>query len=190
MGVRFPPEAHWLRRAGFNWGRSSVVEQSPLKRLVDGSNPSGLTLRIQCYNFPYMSDVSSVKVACDVIITQKNQLLLGKRGNCYGAGTWALPGGHLEIGEKLVDTARREIKEELDIDAKDLRLIAITDPLIMPQYVHVAFLLENYEGEYKLMEPDKCEEWKFFDLDKLPKNILPTHQDIIRAFKESKIYLY
>ncbi|MGI5826469.1 MAG: NUDIX domain-containing protein, partial [Patescibacteria group bacterium] len=105
------------------------------------------------------------------------------------AGTWALPGGHLELGEKLVDAAKRELKEELDIEAKELQLIAITDPLIMPQYIHIAFFLKNYEGSYRLMEPGKCEQWSFFDIDKLPEDILPTHQDIIKAFKEKKLYL-
>lgn len=31
-------------------------------------------------------------------------------------GTWALPGGHLEIGESVQETAVREIKEETDLD--------------------------------------------------------------------------
>lgn len=138
-----------------------------------------------------MSEISHVKVACDVFITRNGQLLLGKRKNCYGAGSWALPGGHLEVGEKMIDAAKREIKEELGIEGVDLKFAVISDFIgDTSQYVHIDFVLENYQGEIKLMESEKCEEWRFFDLEKLPENIFNSHQDLVKAFKEGKDYFY
>ena len=29
--------------------------------------------------------------------------------NCFGEGTYGLPGGHLEYGEKMIDGAKREL---------------------------------------------------------------------------------
>lgn len=129
------------------------------------------------------------RVACNIFVTRKNRLLLGLRKNCFGAGSWGLIGGHLEDREKLIDCAKRELKEELGIENVDLKLVAVSDYLGITQYIHIGFLLENYEGEIKLMEPEKCEEWKFFDIDNLPENIFDSHQDLIKAFIEKKQYL-
>ena len=71
-----------------------------------------------------------VLIGCELLIRRGDTLLLGLRGKaCFGAGTWALPGGHLEFGEKLSEAAQREAKEELgvQVSAGDLRLASITD---------------------------------------------------------------
>ena len=39
------------------------------------------------------------------------------------AGMWAPPGGHAEAGESMICCARRELKEETEYDAADLRFL-------------------------------------------------------------------
>jgi 8-oxo-dGTP diphosphatase len=51
------------------------------------------------------------QVGVGVIIVRDGKILLGLRRS-HGAGTWALPGGHLEWGETVESCARREVKEE------------------------------------------------------------------------------
>lgn len=132
-----------------------------------------------------------IQVACQIIIRKKGQILLGKRKNCAGEGTWALPGGHVEYNEKLLDAAKRELEEELDISNHDLKLIAITDDLGENwHYVHAVFLLDNFSGKIKLNEPHKCSEWNFYSLDKLPLPIFPPHIKMIDSFVKEAIYLH
>ena len=131
-----------------------------------------------------------VKIGCEVFITKDGQLLLGKRKNCFGEGTWALPGGHLEYGETLEGCAKRELREELGIQDVSLELATVTDTFIgFHHYIHVSFLADQYMGEIKLMEPELCEEWRFFALDSLPNHIFEPHQRILETFFKKSVYL-
>ena len=99
--------------------------------------------------------------------------------------------GHVEYNEKLLDAAKRELEEELDISSHDLKLIAITDDLGENwHYVHAVFLLDNFSGKIKLNEPHKCSEWNFYSLDKLPLPIFPPHIKMIDSFVKEAIYLH
>lgn len=134
-------------------------------------------------------------VGCELFVRKGDNILLGLRKNCYGAGTWALPGGHLEFSERLVDAICREADEELGANIKpsDLELISIVDDL-QPQnnlhYVHVSFELKDPQWEPRIMEPDRCEEWRYFSIRELPKNFFPPHKGIIENYLKQRLYLY
>jgi 8-oxo-dGTP diphosphatase len=132
-----------------------------------------------------------IKIGCEIFVIKNGEVLMGKRKNIYGAGEWGLPGGHLEYGEKLVEAAKRELKEETGIEAEQLTLNTISDdPRSDQHYLHISFVLNNFDGEVILKEPDKCEEWKFFPLNQLPENIFIGHRPIIETFNQKKLYLY
>lgn len=134
----------------------------------------------------------TILIGAAVFVEQNGCILLGKRKNTYGAGDWGLPGGHLEYGEKLIDCAIRELKEEVGIEAgpQQMTLSALVDdPRADQHYVHVAFTLSDVGGEPRLMEPEKCEEWKFFPVQDLPTNIFIGHKRIIETYKRQTIYL-
>lgn len=137
---------------------------------------------------------TSLKIGCEAWIVRDNQVLLGKRRGTAGSGTWALPGGHLEFMERADECLVRELKEEMDLTVKlsDLKLLAVTDDLspdTANHYVHLTFQTEIGGQEPKLCEPEECEEWKWFGVDKLPANIFPPHAKILRTIKSQKIYL-
>ena len=65
------------------------------------------------------------KVGVGVIIVKEGKILLGKRKNAHGEGTWCPPGGHLELGESYEECAKRETFEETNfkIEVKSLSSI-------------------------------------------------------------------
>ena len=128
------------------------------------------------------------KIAVNIFVTRGDQILLGKRKNTVGDGYWGLPGGHLEKMESLSAGARRELEEETGLIADKLSLVhIINDPREEDNshYMHVNFRADGVQGEPALREPDRCYEWKWFPLQKLPSNIFLGHQKCIAAFPNS-----
>ncbi|OAP64355.1 hypothetical protein AYL99_00327 [Fonsecaea erecta] len=59
------------------------------------------------------------------------KFLLGQRLGSHGAGTWALPGGHLEFGESLEECAAREVREETGLEVDEIEFLTATND-VMP----------------------------------------------------------
>ena len=85
-----------------------------------------------------------------VLIIAGNKILLFyrfKEGRTY----YALPGGHVETGEALEETAIREIKEELNLDVTlDRKLWEYENQGRMEHY----YLAARFSGEIKLGFPE------------------------------------
>ena len=69
------------------------------------------------------------KVGVGVIIVKEGKILLGKRKNAHGEGTWCPPGGHLELGESYEECAKRETFEETGLQIKNLQFITATNDI-------------------------------------------------------------
>lgn len=119
-------------------------------------------------------------VGIGAILLKENKVLLGKRNEdpkkadslLHGEGTWTLPGGKLDYKENIQDCVYREVSEETSIKVnKDkLKIVSVTNDVVEDNhFVTLGFLCEEFEGEPKIMEPDEITEWKWFDLNDLPK---------------------
>ncbi len=125
-------------------------------------------------------------VGVNVFVIRNNSLLLGKRKNAAGDGMWGLPGGHVELNEAMTDTAARELLEETGLTASEFKFVNLVNQFSRPEgdhYIQVGMLaLDVEELEPRLCEPDRCSEWKFFDLENLPENIFYGHTQQIKNF--------
>jgi 8-oxo-dGTP diphosphatase len=79
-----------------------------------------------CYEFPRPS------VTVDVALVTREKtprvLLIRRKAEPF-AGKWALPGGFVDEKEKLIDAARRELKEETGLVQAELEQVyAFGDP--------------------------------------------------------------
>ena len=95
-------------------------------------------------------------------------ILLGKRKGSTGAGTWALPGGHLEFGESWAECAAREVLEETGIVVGNVQtgtIINSVEPETNYHYVVVFMVADCVPTKGPVvaanLEPDKCEGWEW-----------------------------
>jgi len=70
-----------------------------------------------------VSDLSPISVVALVFIEQDGKILLAKQN--YGNRYWSLPGGKMEPGEPIDETARREVKEETGLDIRVGRVVGL-----------------------------------------------------------------
>lgn len=141
-----------------------------------------------------MTDKKYPKVGIGVMILNENgQVLLGLRNGSHGAGEWNFPGGHLDFGETVFETAKRETKEETGLDVEPIEIVSVVDEMRYLEsdgkhYLNLGVKALYKGGEPKLMEPDKCLEWKWFDLDNLPEKMFEGTDWIIKNYKAKRIY--
>ena len=112
------------------------------------------------------------KIGVAVIIMKDKKVLLGKRKNTHGKGTWAFPGGHLEWNESIEACAAREAMEETGLHIKNIRFATITNDIFIAEQKHYVTLFVTAEanaGEPEVKEPDKCEQWEWFEWQHLPE---------------------
>ena len=93
------------------------------------------------------------------------------RKGSHGAGTWSLPGGHVELGEEPRNTALRELVEELGPQQCQYGPVEILEHYPYASTIfkegkhHITLFFETelIKGEPIVMEPDKCERWEWAD---------------------------
>lgn len=121
----------------------------------------------------------AVRVGVGVLVLREGRVLLGRRQGAHGAGTWALPGGHLEFGESVEACARRELLEETGLVLQSCRPGAFTNDVFEAEGRHYVTLFVQAEvapGEPRVMEADKCAGWGWFDWAALPQPLFqPLH---------------
>ena len=130
-----------------------------------------------------INDKENIKQGVGVwLFNPSGQVLMGLRLSKHGFNTWSAPGGKPEKNESLFDTAIRETFEETGIVLKlhTLRFIAITEDFFPDShYLTAHYRVDNVSSVPRVMEPNKCKEWRWFDLDKLPKNLFVSAKNLL-----------
>ena len=119
-----------------------------------------------------MNRQNQAKVGVGVIIIRDGRILLGERHGSHGAGTWALPGGHLEFGESILSCARREVREETGLVVSSVSNAAFTNDIFEKEgkhYITLFVVADKWRGEPIVMEPDKCRRCSWFQWEKLTR---------------------
>ncbi|MFX1593779.1 MAG: NUDIX hydrolase [Promethearchaeota archaeon] len=93
-------------------------------------------------------------IGVGILLIRDNHLLLVKRKYDPDAGYWSIPGGHLDLGEKVKLAAEREAFEETGFKVRVSKLAGIIDKIMYDDtgkieyhYVLINYFVEQVEGK-------------------------------------------
>jgi len=124
------------------------------------------------------------RVGVAVIILRGGRVLFGKRRGSHGAGTWALPGGHLEFGESVEGCAIREVAEETGLLLESVRLGPYTNDIFQHErkhYVTLFVVAHSAFGNPEVREPEKCECWAWFPWEQPPEPLFAPLRNVVHS---------
>ena len=110
-------------------------------------------------------------LAADTAVIVGNEVLLVRRRNEPFRGMWCLPGGFVDPGERVVDGALRELREETSVNAVNVRFFgAYGDPGRDPRGRTVSFVYwVRADRKPQATAGDDAADFKWFDLNRLPE---------------------
>ena len=141
-----------------------------------------------------MSKPITPSLTVDIIILVKDKIVLIKRLNPPYQGTWALPGGFVDIGETVEKAAVREALEETGLDVELKEMVGVfSDPRRDPRG-HTVTICFTSLGKGTLTASSDAQDAELFDPDDLPelafdhKKIIQSARDkIAKCTKRSKL---
>jgi len=120
------------------------------------------------------------KIGVSVLVLNGSKILLGRRISKNGMGDWAPPGGHLEMNESIEDCAKRELKEETNLDAESIAEGVWTNDIAKDRhYVTLTMIVNRFSGNLENLEPHKCEQWKWFDYFDMPSPLYISVRNLL-----------
>ena len=145
-----------------------------------------------------MQENKRVGVGFGVMMMRNGKILLGKRhddpekasSELNGAGTWTMPGGKMDFGEKFEEGAKREVLEETGIAINTLQVICINQDMVKTaHFVTIGLFSDDFSGEPQVMEPDEITEWRWFSIDNLPTPMYFPSAKLLENYKQKKFYI-
>lgn len=113
-----------------------------------------------------------VAVRVAVLIQNGDRILLEKRHNNLGAGSWGPPMGHLEFGESFEQTALRETQEETGIVIDEPKFRMVTNDVFEQEHEHAITIwmeARYVSGEPQVKAPDEESSIGWFQWTSLPE---------------------
>jgi len=122
------------------------------------------------------------KVGVAAIIMADNRLLLIRRKGAHGAGTWAVPGGHLEFGESPEDCAIRETLEETGLAVRNPHCVAVTNDIFNEEdrhYITIWMAVDCPAEPQVIPSVEEVAEWGWFSWNALPSPLFLPLENLI-----------
>ncbi len=133
-------------------------------------------------------------VGVGALIFEDNKILLVKRGYSPSKGKWSIPGGHVEVGEGVLEAAKRELEEETGIVGEPLGVVNVDDAItydrngVKYHYVLITVMLKRKGGS--LRAGGDAEEARFFSIDDAKKlDLTPSVRGLLEKIESGLLCL-
>lgn len=137
-----------------------------------------------------------------LMVKKDNDVLLQRRYNTgFQDGQYTLPSGHVEKNETPSKAATREAYEEagIQVETENITLEQViyrrgynTEGYGFdkeaPERVDFFFSTEQWIGEPRITEPDKCDDLSWFPLHDLPTNTFPIVKEFLEEYPDQSKY--
>jgi len=108
-------------------------------------------------------------------------VLIERKNPPYG---WAIPGGFVDIGERLEVAAIREAKEEVCLDVTLTALLGMYSDPKRDERGHTVTAVYVAEATGEPQAADDAKNLAIFDLDNLPDELAFDHRQVLEDYRE------
>jgi 8-oxo-dGTP pyrophosphatase MutT (NUDIX family) len=123
-----------------------------------------------------------------VLIVSQDFKFLAVSQSHKGDVVWNFPGGKVESSEPPIQAARRELLEELGINAGRSELVFLSKKILNLQGVRwqgYFYLYILCPVQPVLREPDKIHSTRYLNVDEMTK--LSAHQEVFASYARAKL---
>lgn len=96
---------------------------------------------------------------------------------------WAVPGGFVDIGERVENAAIREAKEEVGLDVKLIALLGIYSDPKRDHRGHTVTAVYVAQAPGMPVAADDAKNCQIFDMDELPTPLTFDHDQVLLDYK-------
>lgn len=130
-------------------------------------------------------------VGVGAVVLRAGQVLLERRGQPPAQGSWSLPGGLVDVGERLEEAVRREVREECAIEVEVGPLLGVFEPIVLDpdgriryHYVVLDYLARYVSGDLAI--GDDAAELRWVAFSELEEYLLlPATRDMIERARQT-----
>lgn len=131
---------------------------------------------------------AGIPTGVHVILERNGSILLMRRmGTGFFDGLYSLPGGHVEHGESMRQTAAREVREELGVTVRPeaLALLGVVHRWSDTNRIEFVLRASEFDGTPVIAEPDKCDHLLWAAPDALPDGVVPYVLEVLNNRADS-----
>lgn len=141
--------------------------------------------------YPHVGIVPAISV---MVFNKKNQILIGRRTADFGKGKYCFVGGSLAFGESFEEGAKNEAKDKAGIKIKNPRVLCVTNnrkniSKVQQQSITIGLLAEYKSGKVIDGRAERIVDFKWYDVESIPKRMIEADRKIMKCYKEKKFYI-